>query len=262
MAWLRMEGPWLAGWLVVEQVMQRLSAAMARQQELMERQEAARRDRDERLRLQEEQNREYQVRSPHRLSSTYHGFFFLPLTADSPRRGLEGARSDDAAAAAAAVCGGCGVMQEALEADRRREAALRAEAEKRAREEADERRRRAEEEDRARSEAMQRDALLREKRARLPPEPALGGGAMKLRLQFPSGAKVDRRFRPEDSLQLVADFIDLHVADAGPDGSDSRLVNYSLSANFPKRSFTDLSVTLQQAALHSADTIYITDLDA
>lgn len=42
--------------------MQRMSGAMARHQDVLERQQAAVRERDERARLQEEQNREYMVR--------------------------------------------------------------------------------------------------------------------------------------------------------------------------------------------------------
>lgn len=42
--------------------MQRMSGAMARHQDVLERQQAAVRERNERARLQEEQNREYMVR--------------------------------------------------------------------------------------------------------------------------------------------------------------------------------------------------------
>ena len=56
---------------------------------------------------------------------------------------------------------------------------------------------------------------------------------------------------------MVRDYIDVHVAD-----NDLELLNYSLSTPYPKRTFEDPAVNLQDAGLHSADTIYITDLDA
>jgi len=205
------------GGLGVEGVLQRLTGAMARQQEVLARQEAAVRERAERMRLQEEQNREY---------------------------------------------------QEALEADRRREAGLAAERERVREEEERERRRMGEakeEEERKRREAAE---IIAAKKARLPAEPPVGEkGALRLRLQFPHGKKMDRRFRGSDTMQVVRDFIDVSVAEAaeeegGREGG-RKLVNYSLSTPYPKRTFgEEVGMSLAEAGLHSADTIYIQDLDA
>lgn len=150
--------------------------------------------------------------------------------------------------------------QEALEADRRREAELVAERERRVQEEAAARRAEEERAQQAAEAAAARAAALEAKRARLPPEPeaGAGGGAIRLRLQFPHGRKADRRFGPGDTIGMVRDFVDVHVAESGLEGP----VNYSLSTPYPKRTFEDPGVTLQEAGLHSADTIYITDLDA
>lgn len=60
---------------------------------------------------------------------------------------------------------------------------------------------------------------------------------------------------------MVRDFIDVYVADNNSN-DEVQLLNYSLSTPYPKRTFDDPSITLQDAGLHSADTIYITDLDA
>lgn len=150
--------------------------------------------------------------------------------------------------------------QEALEADRRREAELAAERERQDQEA--EQQRQAEEARRREAEAAAatRAAALEAKRARLPPEPAAGAASvLRLRLQFPHGRKADRRFNATDTISVVRDFVDLHVADSpGLEGP----VNYSLSTPYPKRTFDDPEVTLQDAGLHLADTIYITDLDA
>ena len=202
----------------VEAVLGRLTAAMARHQDVVDRQVAAQRERAERLRLQEEQNREY---------------------------------------------------QEALEADRRRDAALAAEKERQAAEESVARQRAAEAaaEEEARKEAQVKS--LAEKKARLPVEPEVGDKtAIRLRLQFPHGRKCDRRFSVMDTIQVVRDYIDVQVAEeeekAGGEKEEEKrkLVNYSLSTPYPKRTFEDGTLTLQAAGLHSADTIYITDLDA
>ncbi|KAM3573737.1 hypothetical protein VYU27_004315 [Nannochloropsis oceanica] len=205
------------GGIGVEGVLQRLTAAMARQQEVLARQEAAMRERTERIRLQEEQNREY---------------------------------------------------QEALEADRKREADLAAERERVKEEEEREKKMMEEaneERERKRREAAERTMMIK---ARLPAEPPMGDkAALRLRLQFPHGKKMDRRFDRDDTLQVVRDFIDVSVAEAEEEGwgdGSRKLVNYSLSTPYPKRTFGEEEVgkTLAEVGLHSADTIYIQDLDA
>jgi hypothetical protein len=149
------------------------------------------------------------------------------------------------------------IRQAALAEDRRKEAAARAEAERRAREAEEERDRQEREEAQRQAREREREAALKRKRERLPPEPVPPEPAFSIRLQFPNGSKVARKFSPTDPLQAMRDFIDLYVAD-----NNLALVNYSMSANFPKRTFEDLGVNLQDAQLHSADTIYIQDLDA
>ena len=146
-----------------------------------------------------------------------------------------------------------------MEADRRREASLQAERQRRAQEEEEARVREANEAATAKALSEEREASLRRKRETLPAEPVPPQPAMKLRLQFPQGTKTDRRFRPDETLQVVRDFIDIYVADSG---GAVTLANYSLSATFPKRSLDNVAMTLQEAGLHSADTVYITDLDA
>ncbi len=131
-----------------------------------------------------------------------------------------------------------------------------AERERRAQEEEEARRAAEARAQEAAEAAAARLAALEAKRLRLPPEPE--AGAIRLRLQFPHGRKADRRFSPTDTIGVVRDFVDVQVAESGLEGP----VNYSLSTPYPKRTFEDAGVTLQEAGLHSADTIYITDLDA
>jgi len=129
--------------------------------------------------------------------------------------------------------------------------------ERKAREEEEERLRQEKEEALRLARQQEKEAVLKRKRGSLPPEPVPPAPAMKLRLQFPNGTKSDRRFSPTDTIQVVRDYIDIFVAD-----NSMELENYSMSANFPKRTFEDCALSLQTAGLHSADTIYIHDLDA
>jgi len=51
------------------------------------------------------------------------------------------------------------------------------------------------------SQAQAKEASLKRKRDNLGPEPAAGPGAARLRLQFPNGTKIDRRFQESQPLQ-------------------------------------------------------------
>ncbi|CAM9091843.1 unnamed protein product [Heterosigma akashiwo] len=76
-----------------------------------------------------------------------------------------------------------------------------------------------------------------------PPPPPAGPGATRLRLQLPHGAKVDRRFDADAPLRVVGDFIDVHFAD-----NEIEIENYSVSTNFPKRTFAELGAETLRAA--------------
>ena len=90
-----------------------------------------------------------------------------------------------------------------MEADRRREANLKGERERKAKE--DEEARIKAEQDAAFEQQVKEElaTTLRVKRARLPPEPpATDKSTIRLRLQFPHGRKSDRRFNPTDPIQV------------------------------------------------------------
>mmetsp|Transcript_282 Transcript_282/g.495 ORF Transcript_282/g.495 Transcript_282/m.495 type:complete len:116 (+) Transcript_282:217-564(+) len=108
------------------------------------------------------------------------------------------------------------------------------------------------------SRKMTKEAELKRKRDALPPEPPAGPGATRLRLQLPHGAKVDRRFDADAPLRVVGDFIDVHFAD-----NEIEIENYSVSTNFPKRTFAELGAeTLRAAGLHPQAVLFVQDLDA
>ena len=141
--------------------------------------------------------------------------------------------------------------QEGLERDRLREAqrqAEREEAERRAREEREAR-------EQAELEAAQAECL---RRARLGTEPPPGSGVARVRVQFPDGARVDRRFLLTDQVSLLRDFVDCHRQDAG-----LPQMNYGLATHYPMRELDGelLERTVAEAHLNG-EVVYVHDLDA
>ena len=134
--------------------------------------------------------------------------------------------------------------EEALEADRKRE------SEARERAETLEAIQLAEEAERADAERKEREAQaslaseLARKRDRLAVEPATGADSARLRIQLPNGAKVDRRFHKTDTVQLVKDFVDLHIHD-----NDLDIHSFALATHYPREEFQgdDLEKTIDAA---------------
>jgi len=106
------------------------------------------------------------------------------------------------------------------------------------------------------SQAQAKEASLKRKRDNLGPEPAAGPGAARLRLQFPNGTKIDRRFQESQPLQCVRDFIELHLDESGV-----AISSYSLSTNYPRTEISAFDVSLKESNL-SGKVLYIQDLDA
>lgn len=80
----------------------------------------------------------------------------------------------------------------------------------------------------------------------------------RLRLQFPNGAKVDRRFASSDPVRRVADFVDVYVADG-----DLDMASYTLATHYPREEFAGerLDLTLAEANL-AGKVVYVHDNDA
>jgi len=141
--------------------------------------------------------------------------------------------------------------RETLEADRRREAARREEEERVAEEE----RRRAEEEletERAKSNKIE-DAL-----AAVGEEPPhRPGETARIRLTLPSGRKVDRRFHKVDTVGTVRAFLIIHFHE-----NDIPIENFSLSTSYPKKTYEDDSLSLEDGGLCPQAVLMVQDLDA
>ena len=96
------------------------------------------------------------------------------------------------------------------------------------------------------------------RRARLGTEPPPGSGVARVRVQFPDGARVDRRFLLTDQVALLRDFVDCHRQDAGLPP-----MNYGLATHYPMRELDGelLERTVAEAHLNG-EVVYVHDLDA
>jgi len=126
--------------------------------------------------------------------------------------------------------------------------AERREVEQRAREE-EEAKRRAEEEEQATERERQEAA------ARLPPEPSAGPDAVRIRVNLPSGGRLERRFLASHPLRCVRDAVCL------VDGAPRRFL---LCSSFPRRTFKteEESSTLQELGLTGMVALFVQDLEA
>ena len=105
--------------------------------------------------------------------------------------------------------------------------------------------------------ALNREAALRRARERLSAEPPAGPDTTKLRLQLPNGSKIDRRFLATSTLQGVRDYLTVYFGE-----NDLVIESYSLSTNFPRKSFEDNAISLRDAGLHPQSVLYVQDLEA
>lgn len=99
------------------------------------------------------------------------------------------------------------------------------------------------------SQKIDTDWVLSSAKARLTqnPEPDLStpkDAVSVLRLTLPTGTKVQRRFRAEDPLSLVRDFVFVSWCETrGPGGDEISPNGFSLSSSFPKKVFTESEAT-------------------
>jgi FAS-associated factor 2 len=90
------------------------------------------------------------------------------------------------------------------------------------------------------------------------PEPANGSGA-EMRFCLPTGAKLTRRFRPEQTVGALRAYLRIHCLDNSIAISD----NIGLSTNFPRRSYNNNDdQTLLEAELAPRAVLMVQDLDA
>jgi len=100
----------------------------------------------------------------------------------------------------------------------------------------------AEDERRAEEEARKQEKL--QKKNILPPEPEKGPNVAHIVFRFPTDKKLERRFRAEDTVQVLFDFVDSSI-----DQSGFNAEHYVLCTSFPRRVLLDPNVTLKETGL-------------
>ena len=145
--------------------------------------------------------------------------------------------------------------QEALLADQRRES----EAERLQQEALAAQRAKEDEEHR---QVRQKEQKLEEAKRMIPPEPPSTTPRSEMthiRFTLPSGTRIDRRFRSNDSIQIVRAFLFVYFNE-----KNITIEKFSISTNYPKKTFTeeDNDLSLSEAGLVPQAVIMIQDLDA
>lgn len=130
------------------------------------------------------------------------------------------------------------------------------------REEAEERERAAKEEARLKEEAATRkeQEALEQAKALVKPEPTEGG--TRIRFTLPTGQRVERKFASnETTIGALKAFIMLKSMEDNDD-EDGILRNVGLSTNYPKKTYEDDDVTLEEAGLAPQAVLMVQNLDA
>lgn len=142
-------------------------------------------------------------------------------------------------------------FQETLLADQRRESERLAQA-------------KAKQEAKEAKEKAERDAILKKEqqidqcKQMLSPEPDQGTpGTARLRITLPSGNKIDRRFYTTDQIKHVRAFLMVWLYE-----NDVKIENFELSSNYPKKTFSDWEINLEEGGLCPMAVLMVQDLDA
>ncbi len=90
-------------------------------------------------------------------------------------------------------------------------------------------------------------------------EPAAGAGVARIRFTLPNGKKVDRRFRSNETIEVLRAFLIVNFDEQG-----MGIKIFGISTNFPKRSFGEHQdgLTLEEAGLSPQAVVMVQDLDA
>lgn len=130
-----------------------------------------------------------------------------------------------------------------LEEQRRVEEKMRQEQEQLGREEES---RRQEEKDRLESERRREEEKRRISQS-LPPEPPKSAEIAELAIRLTDGSRVTRRFMKDDSLKLLFEFI----------RTKEHVDNYVVSTHYPRKTFTNPNMTIQEAGFYPQATLFV-----
>jgi len=137
-----------------------------------------------------------------------------------------------------------------LRADQERQRILREEEEERTRQEEEAVEREAQ------AQREKEDKLHRAKRA-VRPEPAQGG--TKIRFVLPSGKKMVRSFESDETIGSLKAFLLIKFHE---DEETESIERIGLSTNYPKKTYQDEDMTLEEAGLSPQAVLMVQDLDA
>eukprot|EP00605_Chrysophyceae_sp_TOSAG23-4_P000512 GSChrysophyteH1.ASY1.ANO1.574.1 assembled CDS len=108
------------------------------------------------------------------------------------------------------------------------------------------------------AEAEAAQNILKQKKESLDSEPNAAPHVTALRVQLPSGQKLNRRFLKSDTVETLRNWLDVYFAE-----NDSiSIANYTLCTSFPKKEVTELTASLESLGLHPRGMLYVQDLDA
>ena len=104
--------------------------------------------------------------------------------------------------------------------------------------------------------AAAKATAINTKKATLPDEPTAGADVAIVRFQLPSNAKITRRFKKDDSIQVLYDWLDVHFYD-----NKSETKRFSVSTAHPKVELTNMNATVDSVGLFPRGMLYVQDLD-
>jgi FAS-associated factor 2 len=100
-------------------------------------------------------------------------------------------------------------------------------------------------------------AEINKKRSLIKDEPPAGESVSTIRFQLPSGIKITRRFRKDDTVRVIFDYLDVYFADS----SQESVTHYSVSTSYPKVELKEMSATVESCGLHPKGMLFVHDLD-
>jgi len=107
----------------------------------------------------------------------------------------------------------------------------------------------AEREDQLRKRKAEEKQKRKERlRASLPSEPETGDGISNLVVRLTDGSRLQRRFKKTDTLKIVFDYVECNQEYDG---------EFDLVTNFPRKIFTDRSLSLEEAGLYPHASLFV-----
>ncbi len=97
-----------------------------------------------------------------------------------------------------------------------------------------------------------------------------GDKCTRIRLMLPSGQRIERKFRSRETIDTVKSFLIVYFeerwkeeqSNGGDGGSSSKIENFQLCSNYPRKVLEDGSATLESEGLSPQAVIMVQDLDA